>query len=194
MAAVTLLRSIDRIAKPWKNGGGVTRDIAIWPEDASLGDFDWRVSMAEVAADGPFSLFPGIDRTLAVLSGTMRLTINGHGTHDLTSTDTPLRFPGDIAVFGSPLGGPVTDLNVMVRRDRYRASLRRLEAANTVVASENEIVILVAMTALTVQFPDRSLEAAPLDALLVSEPARIAVSGAAFLISLRPADTSISAE
>jgi environmental stress-induced protein Ves len=186
----TLLRAIDRIAKPWKNGGGVTHDITVWPEQAGLGDFDWRISMAKVATDGAFSLFPGVDRTLAVLSGTMRLTIDGHGAHDLTPDNAPLSFPGDVAVFGSPLDGPVTDLNVMVRRDRYKASFRRLEATDSIVVAEDETAILVATTTLTVRFPVRDIEAAPLDAIRISGPERIEMSGRAFHISIKPADAA----
>jgi uncharacterized protein len=53
----------------WKNGGGKTTEIAVWPPGASLDAFDWRISMATVEQDGPFSEFPGIDRTLALLKG-----------------------------------------------------------------------------------------------------------------------------
>ena len=186
----TLLRAIDRNAKAWKNGGGVTHDIAMWPGQAGLGDFDWRVSMAEVATDGPFSLFPGIDRMLAVLSGTMRLTIDGRGVHDLTSGSAPLSFPGDVAVFGSPLDGPVIDLNVMVRRDRYSASLRRLEASDSIVVAEDETAILVATTILAIRLPDRNIEAAPLDAIRISGPERVEMSGSAYQISITPADAA----
>ncbi|MBM7325185.1 HutD family protein, partial [Agrobacterium sp. S2] len=48
---------------PWKNGGGVTTEIIVHPAKASMADFDWRISMANVAQDGPFSIFPGVDRT-----------------------------------------------------------------------------------------------------------------------------------
>ena len=54
---------------PWKNGGGVTIEIAVSPSGSSLDTFDWRVSMATVIEPGPFSSFPGIDRTLCVLTG-----------------------------------------------------------------------------------------------------------------------------
>ncbi len=64
-----ILRAADHKRMPWKNGGGETVEIAVAPQDAALGDFDWRISMATVAADGPFSIFPGIDRTLSILSG-----------------------------------------------------------------------------------------------------------------------------
>ena len=51
---------------PWKNGGGVTSELARSPQ---ADEFDWRLSVAEVATDGPFSQFPGIDRLLVLLSG-----------------------------------------------------------------------------------------------------------------------------
>ena len=54
---------------PWKNGGGETIEIMKWPQDGDLSHFDWRISMAQVALDGPFSVFPKIDRHLAVLAG-----------------------------------------------------------------------------------------------------------------------------
>ena len=64
-----LIRSKSYRRMPWKNGGGETTEIAVSPQNASLEAFDWRVSMARVESDGPFSAFPGIDRTLAVLEG-----------------------------------------------------------------------------------------------------------------------------
>ena len=56
-------------ATPWKNGGGTTRQVACWPPGAGSDDFDWRVSIATIAASGPFSTFPGIDRTIMLLDG-----------------------------------------------------------------------------------------------------------------------------
>ena len=57
------------VATPWKNGGGVTRQIAIDPPGSGLDDFGWRLSTAEVAQDGPFSRFDGVDRQLHILAG-----------------------------------------------------------------------------------------------------------------------------
>ncbi|MGI4858448.1 MAG: HutD/Ves family protein, partial [Janthinobacterium lividum] len=53
----------------WKNGGGTTSEIAVWPRAASFDAFVWRVSVAEIAQDGAFSDFPGVDRTIVLLSG-----------------------------------------------------------------------------------------------------------------------------
>lgn len=114
---------------PWKNGGGETAEIAVFPRGAGLEDFGWRLSMARVAADGPFSSFPGIERTLTVLEGVgFRLTVDGV-EHLLTPESAPLRFPGDAPASAALLGGAVTDLNVMTRRGAFRHEVRRVELA-----------------------------------------------------------------
>ena len=111
-------------ASTWKNGGGSTREIACWPPGSTLDDFDWRVSIATIAASGPFSVFPGVDRTIVLLEGDgMRL--KGDGVHALL--DTPgeaFEFSGDVAVDCTLLGEASTDFNVMCRRERWRADVQ----------------------------------------------------------------------
>ncbi|MBD9495040.1 MULTISPECIES: HutD family protein [unclassified Ensifer] len=122
-----VLRAKDYKRMPWKNGGGETVEIAIIPENASLADFDWRVSMATVATDGPFSSFPGIDRTLSILQGKgMRLMIEGRKPALLTGETAPLPFPADVATSATLVDGPIVDLNVMTRRGRLTHSVQRL--------------------------------------------------------------------
>jgi environmental stress-induced protein Ves len=105
-----------RTAVPWKNGGGVTREIAAWPEGADMDDFVWRVSLAEVAADGPFSAFPDVDRTLTVVEGAgMDLTVGGERWLVNTRYE-PRDFRGDVPTDCRLLDGPVVNLNVMWRR------------------------------------------------------------------------------
>lgn len=125
MTGPALLPAATRVAVPWKDGGGITRGIATGPEGAGLADFDWRLSMAEVAAAGPFSRFAGIDRTLAVLDGTLLLDIAGDAGR-LTADSAPVAFAGDVAVTGTPVGGAVINLNLMVRRGTASARLTRL--------------------------------------------------------------------
>ncbi len=116
---------------PWKNGGGTTIEIAVAPAQASLETFDWRVSMATVADPGSFSSFPGIDRTLCVLQGNgIRLDIDGKSV-TLTQSSAPLGFAADAKVAGTPLNGPITDLNVMTRRGRYRHAVSRMTSARS---------------------------------------------------------------
>ena len=120
---VQLLRAVDRAPVPWKNGGGVTREIAAWPARSDLDSFDWRVSMATVETGGPFSNFPGIDRVLVVLEGELVLTINDGADLTIDSRSEPAAFPGDAAVIAKTPSAPVTDLNVMTRRGRASATV-----------------------------------------------------------------------
>jgi len=111
---------------PWKNGLGSTQEIAIYPADAGLDDFIWRVSSATVCAESAFSPFIGVDRSLAVVSGEgLRLVIDNEA-HMLTTRDTPHTFSGETPVFVELVGGAVTDLNVMTRRDGCMHALTRL--------------------------------------------------------------------
>jgi len=125
---------------PWKNGGGFTEEIVAYPERAALGGFDWRVSIAEVARDGPFSRFPGIDRTIALIEGAgMRLS---HGdVHVVLRTRfEPYAFDGDHPVDCKLVSGPVRDFNAMVRRDRARGEVAAIRAGASIAAADFRIV------------------------------------------------------
>lgn len=122
----TVLRAADREAVPWKNGGGVTREIAAWPPGSGFDDFTWRVSMAEVRENGPFSRFRGVDRILMVLEGAMRLTIQGGAVFQLSLDTPPCAFDGQAPVASELTTGPVLDLNVMTRRGTAFAHVDRL--------------------------------------------------------------------
>jgi environmental stress-induced protein Ves len=105
---------------PWKNGGGTTLELHCSPPGATLADFDWRVSIATVASSGPFSRFPGIDRTIVLLSGEgMRLrAADGSIDHPLTEPGIPFSFPGEACVEAILAGGVSSDFNLMTRRPR----------------------------------------------------------------------------
>src|SRR5215467_2608211 len=94
--AVRIVRASECRTTAWKNGGGSTTEIAVAPPGASLDHFDWRVSMARVASDGPFSEFSGIDRTLAVVAGGgLFLTIGEAAPIVLDCNSDPISFAGD---------------------------------------------------------------------------------------------------
>jgi environmental stress-induced protein Ves len=115
---------------PWRNGSGSTREVAIEPPSASVATgFVWRVSIAGVAADGPFSSFPGIDRSLWLLRGAgMELTIDGDSTR-LVRPLQRIDFAGEASVQARLLGGPTEDLNVMVARSAAVGSAAVCELA-----------------------------------------------------------------
>jgi environmental stress-induced protein Ves len=112
---------------PWKNGGGETVEIARFPDNASIDTFEWRISRARVAARGSFSLFPGVDRTLAVMDGAgIILTFAGRQTVTLDRESSPYTFPGDCAVDAELINGAIYDLNAMSRRGYFRHSMLRM--------------------------------------------------------------------
>jgi environmental stress-induced protein Ves len=111
--------------QPWKNGAGLTREIAIARGDASTDAFDWRISLAEVAHDAPFSAFPGIDRCITLLRGAGMQLASDDGTlaHSLDARLQPFHFSGDLALHARLLGGACSDFNVMTRRGAWRAEV-----------------------------------------------------------------------
>ncbi|WP_027213283.1 HutD/Ves family protein [Burkholderia sp. WSM2232] len=119
--AITLIRAAQLVASPWKNGGGVTREVAAHPADAGLDTFVWRVSVADVAQAGPFSRFAGIDRTLVLLAGAGMLldevqSDNAVTTHALTQPLDIVRFAGEARIDARLVEGATRDFNLMVRR------------------------------------------------------------------------------
>lgn len=121
MTALRLLRAGDYRRMVWKNGGGITTEIA---RSAGDGDFDWRISIAEIAQDGDFSIFPEVDRELMLLDGGgVELLIGSDAAVALTRRYQKHAFPGEAPVSCRLLDGPTRDFNVMVRRGRYAAEL-----------------------------------------------------------------------
>lgn len=141
-----ILRSSDYPTRPWKNGGGTTRDIVVAPAGASLDDFHWRLSLAQVDRDGPFSRFDNVDRTLVLLNGAMTLHEQGRRI-DLVRGE-PVVFEGERAIDATLAGGGSTlDFNVMTRRGRARHTVRRefFDQRASVVATDTSTIILFAL-------------------------------------------------
>ncbi|MBS0214769.1 MAG: HutD family protein [Proteobacteria bacterium] len=117
-----ILRSNDSTRQPWANGAGSTRELIQWPGDGQV--WQWRLSIADVDRDAPFSGFPGVDRILVLLSGDGLVLRFADGHEE--RLDTPFacaRFPGEAELSGGPIDGPTTDFNLMWRRDRFDAEL-----------------------------------------------------------------------
>jgi len=131
---------------PWKNGGGSTTEIAIGPQDAGFEDFDWRVSLATIEKDGAFSLFPGVDRTLALVEGHgMLLEIDGESAM-VTETEPVVAFDGSSTVLAKLSRGGSTDFNAMTRSEvcYHTFGRRRLEGDATFVARADVTVLFLA--------------------------------------------------
>ena len=185
-----ILKASDYKRMPWKNGGGETAEIAVFPYDASIGDFGWRISMATVAVDGPFSVFPEIDRTLTILSGAgMALNIAGKAPVTLTSASSPFAFPADAQTEARLLDGTVIDLNVMTRRDTFEHHVERLNLPH--IGRRNEATELLFCTAgdITLETEAGRFELQQFDcAVIPSESTVLSVSGngGALMVEIRP--------
>jgi environmental stress-induced protein Ves len=163
-----ILRAAEYRSMPWKNGGGVTTEIAVSPTGAGLDDFDWRVSMARVEGGGPFSQFAGIDRTLAVLEGEgIVLDIAGRSPTTVTRASDPLSFPADVPTAAALIGGPITDLNVMTRRGRMTHSVERLVISAPVeIRTEAGTTLILCLNGEVIVPAAEPVRLGPLDTLL----------------------------
>lgn len=110
-------------AQPWKNGGGITRELLAWPSPA---DWQLRISVAEVAQSGPFSAYPGITRWFAVVQGEGVVLRFTDRTHTLAPGGQPLRFDGAEAPVCEFIRGLTLDLNLMTARDAGRSSMHQV--------------------------------------------------------------------
>ena len=104
-----IIRPGDFTTQKWKNGGGVTHEIARAEDSDGL---IWRLSLAEVASDGLFSAFPGLERILTVIQGAGLILDTAGGPITAHPLD-PVRFSGDLPVIGRLIGGAVRDLNLI---------------------------------------------------------------------------------
>lgn len=184
---LTLLPASARTAKPWKNGGGVTTDVMVRPDTAGLDAFIARISIAEVAISGPFSLFPGIDRSTAILAGEgLDLTIVGHRVR-LGPEDEPLAYPGDVAAAAELIGGPVLDLNVMTRRGVMKHTLAplRIAAGDQTTIPGGDTVLVWISGAGTIMTGARTARLGQLDAVALKRPANVRADTACLLYVAR---------
>lgn len=184
-----VLHAADYRRMPWKNGGGVTAEIAVFPNGAALGDFGWRVSMATVASDGPFSAFAGVDRTLSVLEGDgIALEVEGREGVRLTTGSPPYGFAADAATNARLIGGTIVDLNVMTRRGRYQHRVLRhdIDGHVRLAAGVEQAMLFCAGEGLRVGGKEFRVDLGLHDAVLLEGAQEVSVDGKArvFLIEL----------
>jgi environmental stress-induced protein Ves len=172
--------------QPWKNGAGITREIAVGRADANANAnadananaharadadaFDWRVSVAEVARDAPFSAFPGIDRCIVLLRGAgLRLrSRDGRIDQRLTRPLAPFHFSGDDALDATLIDGATSDLNVMTRRGVFTSHVSCHRSAAELPGAA--ITLLVCSAGEWQVGADAPCTLAPLQALLWRAP------------------------
>lgn len=148
---------------PWRNGGGVTRELIAWP---GADNWRWRMSVAEVAQSGPFSKFDGVQRWFAVLTGAgVRLTLGAQGSeqaHTLTQTSAPLCFDGEQPVACTLTDGATQDFNLMLRTGQGKAHMGRVKGDYSCLLKTPKIMAVYAITTVaTVHFDNQVLTLQP---------------------------------
>lgn len=128
----------------WQNGGGITHQLC--RQDDANGML-WRLSIAEVASDGPFSRFDNIDRIILLLTGE-GFSLHGVGDNPqvLDAPLTPFAFAGETTIHCTLLKGAVRDFNLMTRRDAVQAQLQVLtisSAVQTLPLSTQTLIYIV---------------------------------------------------
>jgi len=146
-----IIHAEDKPLVPWKNGGGLTREIAAYYDKEHYQDFLWRISMAIIDAPCTFSRFDGIDRSIAVLAGKGIFLNSGTNPVTLALTKEAFSFRGEEDITATPFEGTTTDLNIMTRRGFFshqmeycpfaKEMLFEIGAEITFIVAKNEVTI-----------------------------------------------------
>jgi environmental stress-induced protein Ves len=132
--------------EPWRNGYGTTRTVATGGV-ASAAGWIWRVSVADVTRDGPFSTFPGVDRYLALLEGNGVILYGDARTARVCRIGEVAVFAGEETLDARLVDGPVRVWNVMVARDSAVGRIYEYDPSTTRLVHPNGLVRFVAVVA-----------------------------------------------
>jgi len=173
---VAILSREQQPSMPWRNGGGITRELMVEPIGATFDTgFLWRLSVAEIEKDGPFSEMPGIDRSMVVIDGEgleLDFTV---GKRKQVEPLTVFRFPGEATCVGHLTAGPVRDVNAMTARMKARHAVRVIDVdamsrpvlATTLKAAAPVIAVLATDRPLKVRVEGRD-HTVPVGAALIA--------------------------
>ena len=161
-----VLRAADRAPVPWRNGGGVTREVATDGGEP----FRWRVSLADVASDGPFSQFSGYTRTITLVRGAgMRLTVDGIA-HTIDQPYRMFEFSGDARTECELVKGAVVDLNVIRAGAPARQRIIVVNGPVEIAVADTALAIVLENTVVARRPRTPDLELGEFDAVHAHEP------------------------
>lgn len=179
-----IVQLADIPATPWRNGDGVTRELALWP---AAGDWAWRMSVADVDQSGPFSKFDGVERWFAVLEGAgVQLDVAGV-PHRVTSADAPLFFDGGAATACELVAGKTRDFNLMVRKGPKPSRMLRVDGRfSETLHAGSTVAVYAHSSAATVLFDEEALQLAPASLAwrVVTASAAVRVAGQALWMEI----------
>ena len=186
MALITHLPASGYTAMPWRNGAGTTHEIAI--DDApgsSAAPFRWRLSMADLAGDGPFSEIADVDRILVLLAGDdVTLMIDGAAPTPLGHHES-IAFPGDVPTSLTMAPGTGRDLNLMWDRTRTDGSVEILQIGDEVRIDAPTAFAIALGGSATVAVDDEEHVLGEQDALQVDDGgALVVIDGEVYLATI----------
>jgi uncharacterized protein len=191
-AQVEIVRFAELSLVPWRNGGGVTREVAVGGSGGQ--DFDWRISIADVNVSGPFSIFPGVDRIITLVDGD-RMDLVIDGVEHLLGLHEPFTFDGASRTSCRLPSGPTRDLNVMTRRGRQSAAVAIIDLSETqpLPVAVGQVLVHLSGSALVVGEEGSRTSLRPLDAVCPNGPAvrEVMGSGRAAVVQIEnPSDAA----
>ena len=175
----------DLTAEPWRNGGGITRELA---RGADTGrEPAWRVSIAEITSDGEFSSFEGFERVLTVVDGT-RLVLEVDGVPNVLGKAKPFRFDGAAATSAMLPDGPVQVLNLFTERAPCTGEVSvQAVTSGALLVARDEALVLMNVRALPVEVSttEGPIRLDHLDWLVLRAECTVGLAGVGTLASAR---------
>jgi len=170
-----LVRFADCTPEPWANGGGVTRVVAKGRFGGDSADFDWRLSVADVATSGAFSKLPGVDRVIILTDGPgLLLNVDGH--EHMLDPFRPLAFAGEAST-ECQVVEPTRDFNVMTRRGVCAATVDICTGSETIAAPGDSTSYVISLKGeVEVRLSSGSETLGQFDAVLLTAAATLRVS------------------
>lgn len=153
---IRFISAAELLPQPWKNGGGITRQLAIYPEHATQDDFIWRVSAAELTQPGAFSIWPDIDRILILTGGeSIQLTRTETGQQQRLMRGERLYFAGETSIEAELSDGPARDFNLMLRRKQAHGCVDMRRTAQKLPLRPGDTLLHCTDGRFTVRLPER---------------------------------------
>jgi uncharacterized protein len=125
---MTLLTPAHYRAIPWKNGGGISTDIAT---DSATGGEVWRFGRTPIPVAGPFSDYTGYDRVQVVIKGRGLVLDGPQGEIDLRTPFTLVRYRGELPLVSRLEAGPVEVVNLIGQRAKVSVDMQILDAGKS---------------------------------------------------------------
>jgi environmental stress-induced protein Ves len=173
---LTRVRAASYRRTPWKNGGGVTVDIADeyapGAEPGGWAGMIWRFGRTRIERPGPFSDLSGNDRLLAVVAGTgLVLRPNGLAPLEVREPFRPVRFPGEWAIESELEDGQVEVLNLIGARAKVAIDLAFVAAGGSMPLGPGVSVLYAPVGEAELRLEDRRLAIPSGDAVVLRDAA-----------------------